>query len=146
MSTNCPHWLPSYPLQSTPSTVLSIAETIENSVGGTSSAFYCIFLNALASGLTEYADTCSPWQAAAHHAFQALMTYTKARVGDRILMDTLCPFITALDNRSLEEAVELAQLDASSTQTMSSHLGKSSYLSNQHPMYLMQELMDWQCY
>lgn len=38
--------LPSYPLQSTPSTVLSIAETIENSVGGTSSALYCIFLNA----------------------------------------------------------------------------------------------------
>ncbi|KAG1462297.1 hypothetical protein G6F56_005550 [Rhizopus delemar] len=94
--------LPSYPLQSTPSTVLSIAETIENS------------------------------QAAAHHALQALMTYTKARVGDRTLMDMLCPFIIALNNRSLEKVVELVQLSASSTRTMSSHLGRSSYLSNQN--------------
>ncbi|RCH88392.1 hypothetical protein CU098_007540 [Rhizopus stolonifer] len=71
-------------------------------------------------------------QAAAHHALQALMTYTKARVGDRTLMDMLCPFIIALNNRSLEKVVELVQLSASSTRTMSSHLGRSSYLSNQN--------------
>lgn len=60
------------------------------------------------------------------------MTYTKARVGDRTLMDMLCPFIIALNNRSLEKVVELVQLSASSTRTMSSHLGRSSYLSNQN--------------
>lgn len=42
------------PLQSASQTIISIAEIIENSVGGTSSAIYCIYLNALGTGLAEY--------------------------------------------------------------------------------------------
>ncbi|KAG0738877.1 hypothetical protein G6F60_010197 [Rhizopus arrhizus] len=119
--------LPSYPLQSTPGTLLAMAETIESSVGGTSCAIYCIFLNALASGLLKKPS----WVSAAQYALQALMTYTKARVGDRTLMDTLCPFIDGLSHHSLEEAVRLAQAGAERTRVMSARLGRSSYLSDE---------------
>ncbi|CEG74161.1 hypothetical protein RMATCC62417_09417 [Rhizopus microsporus] len=123
--------LSSYPLHSTADTIFAIADTIETSVGGTSSAIYCIFLNALASGLVKYSASAFPLIPASQYALNTLMTYTKARVGDRTLMDTLCPFIDVLNDRSLVEAVKLAQQGAESTRHMAARLGRSSYLSNE---------------
>ncbi|OAD05927.1 hypothetical protein MUCCIDRAFT_138847 [Mucor lusitanicus CBS 277.49] len=127
--------IPSFDLTSAPKTVLGIAEVIEHSVGGTSSAIYCIFFNALASGLLKYAKPsvdASVWTLAAKHALSTLMTYTKARVGDRTLMDTLCPFIDTLneDASNIGQAVEAACQGADSTCNLSAKLGRSSYLSN----------------
>lgn len=124
-----------YKLSSAPKTVLGIADTIEHSVGGTSSAIYCIFFNALASGLLKYAKPsvdASVWVAAARHALATLMTYTKARVGDRTLMDTLCPFIDTLNTTgdNLSQAVKAATEGAEGTSELSAKLGRSSYLSN----------------
>ncbi|KAG2233203.1 Dak1 domain-containing protein [Thamnidium elegans] len=128
--------IPSYQLSSGPKTMLCIADTIEHSVGGTSSAIYCIFFNALASGLLKYAKPsvdASVWVAAARHALDTLMTYTKARVGDRTLMDTLCPFIKTLneDGSNLSEAVKAACQGSQSTNNLSAKLGRTSYLSNE---------------
>ncbi|GAA5810487.1 hypothetical protein MFLAVUS_003908 [Mucor flavus] len=128
--------IPSYQLSSGPKTVLGIADTIEHSVGGTSSAIYCIFFNALGSGLLKYAKPAvdaSVWVAAARHALDTLMTYTKARVGDRTLMDTLCPFINTLNDEgsNLSEAVEAARSGSQSTNNLSAKLGRTSYLSNE---------------
>lgn len=108
---------------------------IEHSVGGTSSAIYCIFFNALAGGLLKYARPsvdASVWVLAAKHALSTLMTYTKARVGDRTLMDTLCPFIDTLnkDATNVDQALQAAREGANSTCNMSAKLGRSSYLSN----------------
>lgn len=74
----------------------------------------------------------SVWVSAARHALATLMTYTKARVGDRTLMDTLCPFIDTLndDASNLSEAIEKAKEGAMSTRDLSAKLGRSSYLSN----------------
>lgn len=102
-------------------------------MGGTSSAIYCIFLNALATGLLKYAKPTvdkSVWVTAARHALSTLMTYTKARVGDRTLMDTLCPFIENLDDDNLSQAIEAARQGAESTTHLAAKLGRSSYLSN----------------
>lgn len=126
--------LPTYELHSAPKTVLGIADTIEQSVGGTSSAIYCIFLNALAGGLLKHAHTnATVWVAAARHALSTLMTYTKARKGDRTLMDTLCPFIDTLNDNAtnITEALEAAQNGCQNTCDMTAQLGRSSYLSNE---------------
>ncbi|GAN10536.1 dihydroxyacetone kinase [Mucor ambiguus] len=127
--------VPSFDLTSAPKTILSIADVIEHSVGGTSSAIYCIFFNALASGLLKYAKPsvdASVWVLAAKHALSTLMTYTKARVGDRTLMDTLCPFIDTLNTHAsnIDQAVQAAREGANSTCNLTAKLGRSSYLSN----------------
>ncbi|EPB81945.1 hypothetical protein HMPREF1544_11334 [Mucor circinelloides 1006PhL] len=127
--------IPSLDLTSAPKTILGIADVIEHSVGGTSSAIYCIFFNALASGLLKYAKPsvdASVWVLAAKHALSTLMTYTKARVGDRTLMDTLCPFIDTLneDATNVDQAVQAAREGTNSTCNLSAKLGRSSYLSN----------------
>ena len=38
-------------------TMLALADIIERTVGGTSSAIYCIFLSALGAGLSKYGST-----------------------------------------------------------------------------------------
>jgi dihydroxyacetone kinase len=116
-----------YDLTSFASTCLSIAETIEQTAGGTSSAIYCIFLNAFAGGLLNQAPI-----AAAHHALMTLMSYTKARVGDRTLMDTLCPFIETLrSSNDLRLALQAAREGADRTCGLAAQLGRASYLSNE---------------
>lgn len=121
--------LDTYDLTSAPKTILGIAETIQHAVGGTSSAIYCIFLNALASGLLKEHNN---WVLASNHALNTLKSYTKARVGDRTLMDTLCPFIDTLNERrdNVREALKAAQEGAKSTCHLSAKLGRSSYLDN----------------
>ncbi|CEP17010.1 hypothetical protein [Parasitella parasitica] len=128
--------IPSFDFTSAPKTILSIADVVEHSVGGTSSAIYCIFFNALVSGLLRYAKPsvdASVWVLAAKDALSTLMTYTKARVGDRTLMDTLCPFIDTLnqDATNIDQAIEAARQGANSTSNMYAKLGRSSYLSNE---------------
>lgn len=74
----------------------------------------------------------SVWVAAARHALNTLMTYTKARVGDRTLMDTLCPFIETLNSQgtNLSEAIKAARQGSETTNNLSAKLGRTSYLSN----------------
>ena len=49
--------LPELPLASGHGTMLALADIIERTVGGTSSAIYCIFLSALGAGLSKYGSS-----------------------------------------------------------------------------------------
>lgn len=90
----------------------------------------------MASGLLKYAKPsvdASVWVIAAKYALSTLMTYTKARIGDRTLMDTLCPFIDTLnqDATNIDQAIKAARNGTDSTCNLSAKLGRSSYLSNE---------------
>ncbi|KAG0169439.1 hypothetical protein DFQ30_003656 [Apophysomyces sp. BC1015] len=128
--------LPQYPLHSASQTMLALADTIENSVGGTSSAIYCIFLNALAAGLAQSsAEFVSriEWARASKHALKSLQVYTPASIGDRTMMDSLIPFVDVLShsNASVQDAVAAARAGAESTRHMKAKLGRTSYVSDQ---------------
>ncbi|CAO3593166.1 unnamed protein product [Absidia cylindrospora] len=123
-----------YPLTSTSQTLLALADIVDRSVGGTSSAIYCIFLNALANGLNIHGGDTSldTWAKACTYALDSLQTYTKARVGDRTLMDALIPFVTSLEKgASLHDAVVQARLGMDATIKQVAQLGRTSYLSDQ---------------
>ncbi|KAI8140813.1 Dak1 domain-containing protein [Fennellomyces sp. T-0311] len=122
--------LQSYPLESAPGTMLALADTIERTVGGTSSAIYCIYLNALGGGLAKYGSDEAGWAKASRHALDALQTYTLARVGDRTLMDALIPFVDALEARGVDEAAKAARKGAESTRTLEAQMGRASYLAS----------------
>ncbi|KAF7723851.1 hypothetical protein EC973_001576 [Apophysomyces ossiformis] len=128
--------LAEFPLHSASETILMLADTIENSVGGTSSAIYCIFLNALAAGLTHSSAefvSRQEWTRASEHALKSLQAYTSASTGDRTMMDTLIPFVNVLSERnaSVGDAVAAAKAGAESTRHMKAKLGRTSYVSDQ---------------
>ncbi|KAI9489562.1 Dak1 domain-containing protein [Zychaea mexicana] len=125
--------LPRLPLFSAPQTMLALADIIEGTVGGTSSAIYCIYLSALGGGLSKYGSSdVEQWAKASSHALDALQSYTEARVGDRTLMDSLIPFVQVLsDTGSMEEAAKAARKGAESTRTLEAHMGRASYIATQ---------------
>ncbi|KAI9266460.1 Dak1 domain-containing protein [Phascolomyces articulosus] len=125
--------LPELPLASGPRTMLALADIIECTVGGTSSAIYCIFLNALGAGLSKYGSSnVTEWAKASAHALNALQSYTSARVGDRTLMDSLIPFVQVLGNtNNMEEATKTGRQGAESTRTLEAHMGRASYISTE---------------
>ncbi|KAI9323429.1 dihydroxyacetone kinase [Dichotomocladium elegans] len=118
--------------QSCRKTIMGLADIIERSVGGTSSAIYCIYLNALGGALPkeEKGISIRTWSQAAKNALDALETYTPAREGDRTLMDVLIPFVNTLHaSHNFSEAVEAARRGAEKTRCMKAHMGRASYLS-----------------
>ncbi|KAI9299689.1 dhal domain-containing protein, partial [Cunninghamella echinulata] len=133
--------LNNYPFYSYSKTILALAETIDHSVGGTAAAIFCIYLNALATGLNKYDDSSSipsssislsAWSKASLYALNSLQTYTLARQGDRTMMDTLIPFVETFQKEphSLTHAIQAAHQGMLSTKTQIAKLGRSSYLSN----------------
>ncbi|CAO3640177.1 unnamed protein product [Cunninghamella echinulata] len=132
--------LNNYPFYSYSKTILALAETIDHSVGGTAAAIFCIYLNALATGLNKYDDSSSIspstslsiWAKASLYALNSLQTYTLARQGDRTMMDTLIPFVDTFQKEphSFIHAIEAAHQGMLSTKTQIAKLGRSSYLSN----------------
>ncbi|KAI9010369.1 Dak1 domain-containing protein [Phycomyces nitens] len=128
--------LPSLDLQSAPDTIIGLADAIERTAGGTSSAIYCIFLNALAAGLQQSpipTDGRVLWATAARHALIILEQYTLARVGDRTLMDVLTPFVDTLGakDKTVDDAIKAAQKGAESTRKMPAKMGRASYLATE---------------
>lgn len=94
-------------------------------MGGTSGALYCIFLTALAGALAR--ETSFP--KALHSALDQLMQYTRARLGDRTMMDALIPFVNALvETGNVEKAMDKAKEGVEGTKKMEAKLGRSSYL------------------
>ncbi|KAI7856764.1 dihydroxyacetone kinase [Circinella umbellata] len=125
--------LPKLPLDSGHGTMLALADIIERTVGGTSSAIYCIFLSALGAGLSKYGSSnVAEWAKASSHALDALQSYTSARVGDRTLMDSLIPFVQVLSNtNNIDEATTAGRQGAESTRTLEAHMGRASYISTE---------------
>ncbi|ORX58935.1 Dak1-domain-containing protein [Hesseltinella vesiculosa] len=112
--------------------LLSLADIIDHHVGGTASAIYCIYLNALANALAEQPEqsAVTSWMDACASALTTLEKYTQARVGDRTMMDTLIPFVTTWQKtKSFENAVTAAQQGMFATIKQKPALGRTAYLS-----------------
>lgn len=114
--------------QNLPSALDQLVGELEVSMGGTSGALYCIFLTALASA---FATEASPGEAALK-ALRELERYTKARVGDRTMMDVLIPFAEAFQGSGGDgkAALEKAKKGLEGTEKMEATLGRSAYLDD----------------
>ena len=98
---------------------------LEVNMGGTSGALYCIFLTALAAALASEDSVAGALKA----ALEQLCKYTRARLGDRTMMDALIPFVETLsETGDVEMAVSRAGEGVDGTKTMEAKLGRSTYL------------------
>jgi len=111
-----------------------IGESVED-VGGTLGAIIAIFLASFLSSLRasfqqqKFEMTQDATAAAAAEALGNLKTYTGARVGGRTVMDTLIPFVEALEqSKDFGRAAEAAEDGARSTEGMSAKFGRASYM------------------
>jgi dihydroxyacetone kinase len=104
-------------------------------MGGTSGAIYAIFLNAVATNLTDQtlANPTTNLQdiisSSLQRGLDELCHYTPARIGYRTLMDALIPFVKTFAGKgSLRDAVLEARKGAESTRQMAAALGRASYV------------------
>lgn len=114
-------------LSKLPETVAALVNDLEVSMGGTSGALYCIYLTALASALA----TEDSVPKALKGALEQLYKYTRARLGDRTMMDALIPFIdTLVSSGDIKDALEKAKKGVEGTKKMEATLGRSAYLDD----------------
>jgi dihydroxyacetone kinase len=118
----------------------TISKLVEDSMGGTSGAIYGIYLNALVHSLNglvhtscdsdSQQDVSALLIAAGRQALSELYNYTRARVGDRTMMDVLIPFIETAkaDPESLEKALAAAEAGSNATKRMKASFGRASYV------------------
>merc|ERR1712014_215601 len=112
-------------LSKLPQQVAQLVSELEVNMGGTSGALYCIYLTALAGALA--ADSSVP--KALKTALDSLCKYTKARLGDRTMMDALIPFIETLNSTNDgSQAIEKSKQGVEGTKQMQASLGRSTYL------------------
>ncbi|TKA31912.1 hypothetical protein B0A54_14806 [Friedmanniomyces endolithicus] len=108
-----------------PETLAQLVGELEVNMGGTSGALYCIYLTALASALASETTVA----AALKEALGQLMKYTRARLGDRTMMDALIPFVETLSRTGdVGQAVREMKEGVEGTKTMEASLGRSAYL------------------
>lgn len=122
-----------------------VADTLSNTMGGTSGALYSIFFSALVGGLKEVSRQSDPdfqldlrvFAQALNHALRTLRKYTAAGVGDRTMMDALIPFIDTLNQADasdpavlLENAVDAARKGRDETRFLQSRFGRSTYVGS----------------
>lgn len=108
-----------------PETVAALVRDLEVSMGGTSGALYCIYLTALARALSTEPSVPKALKAALEQMFK----YTRARLGDRTMMDALIPYIETLESSNdTKQALEKAKEGVEGTKTMEAKLGRSTYL------------------
>lgn len=108
--------------------VIQITELVEDSMGGTSGGLYSIFLSSFAQNLRNSSSNDLPLSLKV--ALKSLFQYTKARVGDRTLIDALDPFVNTLyDSKGdFGKAVQAAVDGANSTRTLEAKFGRASYV------------------
>lgn len=113
-------------LSQLPSVLAALVRDLEVNMGGTSGALYCIFLTALAGSLA----TESTFPKALSGALGVLLKFTRARVGDRTMMDCLIPFVEVLERTGgdVEGALREAVRGVDGTKKMEAKLGRSTYL------------------
>jgi triose/dihydroxyacetone kinase / FAD-AMP lyase (cyclizing) len=122
--------------------MMSIADVIARSMGGTSGALYAVFFTALASALcsdpmakTEIRNR-ERWAAALTAGLQKLEQVTAARQGDRTMMDALIPFVHAFadeNNYTMMDAIErsaaASKVGCDNTKSIESKFGRSTYVT-----------------
>jgi dihydroxyacetone kinase len=113
-------------LSALPETLAALVRDLEVNMGGTSGALYCIFLTALAASLA----TEETFPKALKGALEQLLKFTRARLGDRTMMDALIPFVETLEGTEgdVEKALREAVKGVDGTKKMEAKLGRSTYL------------------
>ncbi|KAG9562311.1 Dak phosphatase, partial [Aureobasidium melanogenum] len=112
-------------LSELPQTLSELVRDLEVNMGGTSGALYCIFLTSLSSALAS-TDSVA---AALSVALDQLLNYTRARLGDRTMLDCLIPFVETLKSTGdVEKALVEAEKGVESTKNLEAKLGRSTYL------------------
>ncbi|KAH0399284.1 Dak phosphatase, partial [Aureobasidium melanogenum] len=112
-------------LSELPQTLSELVRDLEVNMGGTSGALYCIFLTSLSSALASTDSVAT----ALSVALDQLLNYTRARLGDRTMLDCLIPFVETLKSTGdVEEALVEAEKGVESTKNLEAKLGRSTYL------------------
>ncbi|MGA8028585.1 MAG: dihydroxyacetone kinase subunit DhaL, partial [Bryobacteraceae bacterium] len=123
----------------------SAAHTLQQTVGGSSGAFYAVaLLRAAASLRARNMDDPRAWAQASLEACDAISELGGANAGDRTMLDALLPFANTfsegLDSKpttqALDAAVRAAEAGAAATAQMMPRRGRSSYLGERvigHP-------------
>jgi triose/dihydroxyacetone kinase / FAD-AMP lyase (cyclizing) len=92
-------------------------------------------LHGLAQGLQKSNSSslsAETFASATKFALDSLYVYTKARVGDRTLIDTLAPFVDTLNStKNFAVAVKAAVDGANSTRKLDAKFGRASYVSKE---------------
>ncbi|XDV18915.1 hypothetical protein PO909_024509 [Leuciscus waleckii] len=114
---------------------------VQERMGGSSGALYCLFLCAAAPYLKQNSDGAA-WAKALHAGTEAMKRYGGAEPGDRTMLDALCPAVEELMKLStappdghmaiLQAAVEKADLGAESTRSLTARAGRASYVASEH--------------
>ncbi|KAK9327292.1 Dak1 domain-containing protein [Lipomyces starkeyi] len=114
--------------------VLDIVDIVENRMGGTSGGIYAIFLSALAQALgnnDEVALDIATLSKSLIFALDTLYRYTRARPGDRTLIDSLAPFLTTLvETGDFGKAVAASRSGFETTRNLQAKFGRASYVSD----------------
>lgn len=126
----------------------NLAFDLTEACGGTLGAIFSIFLAALTAEVRSYATTSADskadmamWATTTSRALQTLFQSTKAREGHRTVMDSLIPFVRALDSSSasslanggstvLDGAVEACRKGGEGTQALVAKLGRATYVGD----------------
>ncbi|KAI9761091.1 MAG: hypothetical protein M4579_001243 [Chaenotheca gracillima] len=108
-----------------PQSLSALVDDLEVNMGGTSGALYCIFLSSLAQSLWDAASFADALVDAQNH----LLKYTRARLGDRTMLDCLIPFVdTWKATGDLDKALREASQGVEGTKKLEAKLGRSTYL------------------
>ncbi|KAJ4948768.1 hypothetical protein JOQ06_020291 [Pogonophryne albipinna] len=133
-------WLQDHVVPGCPGRLLSVlAGLVQEKMGGSSGALYSLFLTAAAGHVTEGQSNGAAWATAMHAGTQAMKKYGGADVGDRTMLDALCPAVDELMKLKtappggqvavLQNAVKKASLGAESTLDLTAMAGRASYIA-----------------
>ncbi|KAG7836500.1 hypothetical protein KL942_004754 [Ogataea angusta] len=115
-------------------TLTSLLKVVKDSMGGTLGAILYIFLQGLTNKLELLLESNEKPLAvvfadAMDYAIDNLCNFTKAREGDRTVMDVLIPFCREFSqSKNLGQAIEVAHTAAEATRKMQPKLGRASYV------------------
>ncbi|KAI0462370.1 hypothetical protein LJB42_003861 [Komagataella kurtzmanii] len=119
--------------------LVQITDIVETAMGGTSGGLYSIFISALAKSLKEkelsegaYTLTLETISGSLQAALQSLFKYTRARTGDRTLIDALEPFVKEFaKSKDLKLANKAAHDGAEATRKFEAKFGRASYVAEE---------------
>lgn len=118
-----------------------LGDLVESAMGGTSGGLYSIFISAMGTYLKKQDDASNGkgftvdqevFAKTLDAGLTGLQKYTRARVGDRTLMDALIPFVNKLNETGdFEQAVAAANDGAESTRKLAAKFGRASYVDEE---------------
>lgn len=115
-----------------------MTDLVETAMGGTSGGLYAIYIGAMAASFRHqqkrrgggFNVDIDSMITALQSALRRLEVYTRAREGDRTLMDALIPFVNNFaETKDVRKAADAAHKGAEATRKMSAKFGRAAYVS-----------------